>query len=1056
MAQIFHFHERRVRTPEPAQDDSTKPSDSASAPTPERESPDRQIAFYVLALALILLFLLVRLARAGGPQYVVGVSYFDAGLSGQPITWAGGMVNYYTDQGNLSTLLPGASADAFVADAFSRWTSIPTAAIAASRGGQLAEDVNGTNVILNSDRTITLPADIQPTATDKPLGIVYDVDGQVTDALLGTGASDDCFDNAAFGGADAFTTDGHFAHALVVLDGKCALTQAALPDLKYRLVRVLGQVAGLGWSQLNSNVVTGQPRPTADDYAGFPVMHSQDLQVCTPISLCYPNADQPKMDDRAALARLYPVTSQNIAQFPGKQISSLATARIHGSVFFTDASGNPAQPMQGVNVVARWIDPSSGKPSGQYAASSVSGFLFRGNSGNPISGFTDIYLQPYSRFGSTDPALEGFFDLSGLEVSGGGSAQYQLSVEPLDANISTYVGPYAPTQVQPSGTFQPMTLAVAAGSDVQQDALMSGSAAVPAPAAPGTYASPLPLPRSGEWMGSIGTWGETDYYSVTAQVNRTLMLEVTALDESNTPTTLKIQPVLGMWSMAAPEGTTPPVVSMPFNSVNPNVTQLNAQILSSTQFRLGIADLRGDGRPDYRYRARVLYADSVTPNRISARGGAIVLDGVGFRPGMQVSVGNAAAPVLASSCTRLIASIPGFPDGAQTLTIKDPATGASSVMTGALTLGAGPNDSIRLVQGNNSNTPVGVDAAYPVRVGVTTADGTTPITGATVQWSSTAGAGLSACNGATTCSVLTDESGLAETRVTVAAIGAATITATLAPASYTPPKLVQATVNGISSAKDLALLTPKVWVAQGATVDIPFTARLLANGVPLSGQTLNWQIMLGSGSMSPASGMTDGNGYARSTLHVSSLAGDVQGSVCLGPGNNPCQTFYVVQVQSSVLKLQPVAGGTQTIQVGQSLLPITVRITNSATPANPVAGVPVSFLSMMFVPAEDTPVDTSGDGGTSQHPMKVLLGTSQNTVVTDVNGLASFQPTTGGLQRPLEIEIIASASGGGSLFYELPVLASPSPPTGESTGRARVPVHPASTRVRRAVSAEER
>jgi hypothetical protein len=1035
MSRVIHFHHRQPKQ-------ATPPTQLAEI---ERRIVvkswwQRPVVIYSIAIALMLLIALVELARAGGPEYVAGVSYFNAGVAGQPITWAGGTLNYYTDQGNLSAILPGSSADAFVADAFSRWTSIPTAALSATRAGQLAEDVNGTNVILNPDRTITLPADIQPTATDKPLGIVYDADGQVTDALLGSGASADCFDNAAFGGADAFSIDGHFAHALVVLDGKCALTSNALPDLKYRLVRLLGEVLGLGRSQLNLNAITGAPHPTADDFAGFPVMHAQDLPVCVPISLCYPNADQPKMDDRAALARLYPVTSQNAAQFPGKQITSAMTARVHGSVFFTDASGNPAQPMQGVNVVARWIDPASGQPSGRIAAASVSGFLFTGNNGNPITGFTDVLGQPLNRFGGNDPGIEGFFDLAGLELPNGDGAQYQISVEPLDPNLSARVGPYAPSQVQPSGTFQPVLVTVSAGSDVQQDVLMGGSATLAGPPNSGSFVVPLALPRSGEWIGTLGSWGETDYFSITAQLDRTLVFEVTTLDENNAPTTGKAQPVLGIWSMGAPEGTPATVSSLPFNSVNPGLTQLNSQIVASTQFRLGIADLRGDGRPDFRYRARVLYADSLSPSRISARGGAIALRGFGFRAGMQVLAGATPATILASSSNEILLSVPGLPDSTQTLTVTDPKTGSASVMTGALTLGAGPNDAIRLVQSANAPTPIGVNAAYPIRVAATTSDGATPVSGASVQWSATGGAALSACNGATTCSVVTDESGLAETRVTPATVGATTITASLAPASYTPPKYVQATVSGTSSAKDLALLTPKVWAAHGATVDIPFSARLQANGVALSGQTLNWQIALGSGSMNPTSGMTDGNGYAQSVLHVSSLASDVQGTVCLAPGNNPCQTFYVVQVQPSSLRLQPVSGGAQAILVGNTFQPITVRVTNSATPANPVAGVPVTFQSLTFLSDSAVQVETGGDGGTGQFPMKVLLGSSQSTAVTDVNGLASFQPSTGGLLRPLEIEVMVNTSTGGFLQYELPVLPAPTPPTGQSTGRARMPV----------------
>ena len=138
----------------------------------------------------------------------------------------------------------------------------------------------------------------------------------------------------------------------------------ALPDLKYRLVRVLGQIYGLGWSQLNVNAITGTPQPTADDLAGLPVMHAQDLPSCAPISTCYPLADQPKMDDRAALARLYPVTDDNLPECPGKQVFAESTGRIHGSVYFTDASGNRdaahARRQRGRSPGGSWHAPAIG------------------------------------------------------------------------------------------------------------------------------------------------------------------------------------------------------------------------------------------------------------------------------------------------------------------------------------------------------------------------------------------------------------------------------------------------------------------------------------------------------------------------------------------------------------------------------------------------------------------------------------------------------------------------------------------------------------------------
>lgn len=299
--------------------------------------------------AMVLLLALVQVARAGGPAYVAGVSYFDPATKGTPLTWQQGQVRYYTDQGDLSTLLPQAAADAFVADAFSRWTSVPTAALQATLGGHLGEDVSGQNVIANPDGTISMPSDLLPSAVGNPLGIVYDTDGKVTDALLGTGAggSSLCFTNSVYGGIDNFGTDAHFLHAVVIMNGNCAQTSAQLNDMKYRLVRMLGRTLGLGWSQVNANVFTRVPPWTQQDLSGLSIMHAVDPISCVPVAICYPSADQPRTDDRAAISRLYPVTAQNVSGFPGKQIFSDNTARIHGTVYFTDGSGLPSQGMQG-------------------------------------------------------------------------------------------------------------------------------------------------------------------------------------------------------------------------------------------------------------------------------------------------------------------------------------------------------------------------------------------------------------------------------------------------------------------------------------------------------------------------------------------------------------------------------------------------------------------------------------------------------------------------------------------------------------------------------------
>src|SRR5271156_3463639 len=216
----------------------------------------------ILAVAVLLMCAIVP-SRAGGPAFVAGSGY-NTGVEGQPLIWAGGSVQYYTDQGNLSPILTGPQADAFVATAFSAWTTIPGVALTATQAGHLAEDVNGSNIETNGQGVVTDPADITPDATGTPVGIVYDYDGTVTDAILGEGAGDiaDCFTNAVYGSPDNFSSAGNIVHALVVINGICAATSAQLPDVQYRLVRVVARTVGLGRSQANLNVITGNPPPT--------------------------------------------------------------------------------------------------------------------------------------------------------------------------------------------------------------------------------------------------------------------------------------------------------------------------------------------------------------------------------------------------------------------------------------------------------------------------------------------------------------------------------------------------------------------------------------------------------------------------------------------------------------------------------------------------------------------------------------------------------------------------------------------------------------------------
>lgn len=239
-------------------------------------------------------------------------------------------------------------------------------------------------------------------------------------------------------------------------------------------------------------------------------------------------------------------------------------------------------------------------------------------------------------------------------------------------------------------------------------------------------------------------------------------------------------------------------------------------------------------------------------------------------------------------------------------------------MIGALTYGAMATDLLLLLQGAEPSTPVGAAAADRIRVRAVAADGLTPVSGATVAWNSTNGMQFSICNGVSSCSVLSDETGESSSWLTPTATGQSTITIALAPASYLPPKTQQATVLATSSVLDLVATTPTRWVGQGATIAVPLTVEALDLGVPKSNVTINFKLTEGAASLSAGTGTTNGLGLATITATLTNQNVTVQVSACVAPNNSPCQTFTLFSTPAALWTLETVSGSSQFVLTGQS------------------------------------------------------------------------------------------------------------------------------------------
>jgi hypothetical protein len=767
---------------------------------------------FIFACALALLA--TCSARAGGPKYVAGVSYFNPAVFGQPVVWAGGQVQYFVDQGPLGGSVSNAQAVAMVDAAAQVWNSVPTAAVNLTDAGPLAEDVNGSNVLAGNG-FLASPSDVTPSATTTPVAILFDSDGSIIDALEGAGASQpgNCELNSLLVWIDNFNPSATFAHGVIVLNGRCASSANLQTMMTYQLERAFGRILGLDFSQVNDNALSltaTEPNATL----AWPIMEPIN-SLCGPSGgTCIPNPDTPHWDDIAALNRLYPVTSANLASFPGRCLTAANTVSLQGTISFSSGEG-----MQGVNVVARPLD-SAGNPLYQYTATFVSGSYFSGNSGNPVTGVIDNQGSRYDRFGSNDPSQQAYFDLSGIPLPPGvTSANYRVSFEPVNPLYIDVisVGPYVLGSPTPSGTlatmqvnglapggtqtliievadsadglrFAPKPVGPTRGGrfvrdlDISPEVIPSASPSTPRGEPHTSIASesdPQSLPSSGVWTSRLAQVGQSDWFLLPTRDNRIFTIVAQALDETGTPSASKAMPAIGVWNGFAPTQTAAASYTSAQNGIAAGETWLRVATAGNDIVRLAIADLRGDGRPDYLYRGWVLYADTVSPTRLPASGGPIVIHGTGFRSGDTIQVGGVPAQVVSILPTEITAIVPPAATnitGSQDVEVDDlPAFNAAAIIPGGLSYDAATGDALSIVTAPSNQVPLNVP--QPFTVLAKGPDGT-PAGGVTVTYALTSGTATLGC-GQSVCSVTTTGDGRATLPITATSTSIAVVTASL-------------------------------------------------------------------------------------------------------------------------------------------------------------------------------------------------------------------------------------------------------------------------------------
>jgi len=931
----------------------------------------------VLGLPGLVLLLAPAFALAGGPKYVAGSSFFNPAVLGQPIHWPAGQLNYYVDQGPLNASVTNQQATAMVDAAAALWSAVPTAAVNLTDMGPLNEDVNGANIAAVNGQ-ITAPADVTSLATTYPLGVIYDADGSVTDAIFGTGASDptSCQNNGVWTWLDNINPDTTVAHGIILLNGLCATNPGLIEMMNYELERAFGRVLGLDYAQVNP---TGLIDELPGGLAGWPVM--QPLSgVCSQTGgECIPNFTVLRYDDIAALNRIYPVSAQNLASFSGKQLTAANTVSIQGTISFRNGMG-----MQGVNVEARPLD-ANGNPLYQYAVSFVSGGYFGGNHGNSITGFTDANGDLLTMWGSNDPALQGYFDLSDMPLPPGmTTARYQVTFEAINPLyiLTDSVGPYFDGQVAPSGTLQPISVtALSAGNTQTLTVNIPDSAIGGYEDAIGTEASPRMMPVSGMWAGRISQVGQTDWFAFPVRGNRTFTVVTQALNETGTPTELKAMPSIGIWDAFDPVGATAIGAAPGMNGLATGETWLRVATAGDDLVRVGVADQRGDGRPDYAYNGLVLYADTIEPQRLPASGGPIVIHGMGFRLADTVLVGGQTALVTSISPNEIAAIAPAAASGitgSVDVEIDDlPAFYAAAIVSGGVSYDSGNGDALTLLTAPMNTVPIGVPIPFTV-----TALGPdlSPAGGVTVIYTVTSGTAKLSC-GLPACSVTATGDGRASINVTAANGTWSIVTASLINGSSLQAQFVGGTPPV------LAALTPRLSLAAGATVSWVVQALVLSNGLAAPGQAVAWEAT-GSGisALGSTASITTSTGMATQTLTVGPLAEGQLATMnaCLN-GTSQCVAFAAIGARPEYALLEAVSGTTQSLSIAGTPAQITLRLLDMD--GNPMAAGTVSLYQALYAWAPPC-----GPHGVC--PPSILLTTATATATSALDGTVSFTPAS--------------------------------------------------------------
>ena len=557
-------------------------------------------------------------------------------------------------------------------------------------------------------------------------------------------------------------------------------------------------------------------------------------------------------------------------------------------------------------------------------------------------------------------------------------ADYLLTFEHINPLYSreASVGAQTLGTPYPSGTLPSILIRnLTAGSSTQQDIVVP-DAARETHSKDGNEGAPATLPAGGEWGGRLVGYGHTGWFSMAVKGDRFFTIEAQALDEHGQPSENKARVVLGLWDAFNDSGSASVINSVQAMNSFTGGDFLSVVTAADGQLRLGVADERGDGRPDYVYRGRVLYADTVTPARLGAAGGTITIRGMGFRAGNQVMVAGVPAAVASLSPTEITARVaPPLPGsvGEVVVEVDDPVTGGIARIGGGLSFDAADGDDLNVVSAPEGVVSMNVPMPFVVRA---MDQDMNPAPGVTVTFAVDFGGAVLGC-GKPVCNVTAGGDGLAQMMVSSVAAAEASVSASL-----TNGASVRVEFTG-ASAPSIAALNPHLYLARGAVFAWQPRALVLSGGAAAAGQTVTWSADAGVAMLASAS-VTDKGGVASGQVLAGPLGQSVDANIraCVNGGTS-CDIFTVSSVYPEFAGLLEVSGAGQTMQVADVPAPIVLQAVDAG--GHPLAGAVVNLYQRL---SSWTPPCAAQDR-CSAAP---VLATQAASAISDADGFVTIVP----------------------------------------------------------------